>query len=100
MLERANSFGLAMVGIILVILPSMNTVTVRTFIGYLPAILLIIALSIAGLVVGGYIGSRIFKWDPRKGIPVALTATFGFPGDYLICEEVSAVKRLMRNKSR
>lgn len=29
------------------------------------------------------------KWDLNKGVPVALTALFGFPGDYIICEEVS-----------
>ncbi|MFB5189508.1 hypothetical protein [Alicyclobacillus fastidiosus] len=89
MLERSNAFGLAMVGLIMMILPSMNTVTVKMFVGYLPSILLIIALGIIGLLLGGYVGSKIFKWDPLKGIPVALTATFGFPGDYLICEEVS-----------
>ncbi|GEO24481.1 hypothetical protein AAC03nite_02660 [Alicyclobacillus acidoterrestris] len=89
MLERANAFGLAIVGLILVVLPSMNSVTVTMFVADLPLILLIVALSIAGLVGGGYIGSKLFRWDPRKGIPVALTATFGFPGDYLICEEIS-----------
>ncbi|WAH43020.1 hypothetical protein NZD89_06290 [Alicyclobacillus fastidiosus] len=89
MLERSNAFGVAMVGLIMLILPSMDTVTVKMFVGYLPSILLIIALGIIGLLLGGYVGSKIFKWDPLKGIPVALTATFGFPGDYLICEEVS-----------
>ena len=37
----------------------------------------------------GFIGSKIFKWDPAKGISVTLTAMYGFPGDYLICQEVS-----------
>jgi hypothetical protein len=42
-----------------------------------------------GLVLGGYLASKIFRWHPAKGIAVALTAMFGFPGDYLLCEEVS-----------
>jgi hypothetical protein len=89
MLERANSFGLAMVGLIIMILPSMNTVTISAFLGMLPAVALVIVLSVVGLIAGGYIGSKLFKWDTNKGIPIALTSTFGFPGDYLICEEVS-----------
>ncbi len=88
-LERSNAFGLAMAGLIVMLLPSMNSVTVTTFINYLPKILLIVALGTVGLVLGGYIGSKIFRWHPAKGIAVALTAMFGFPGDYLLCEEVS-----------
>ncbi len=33
--------------------------------------------------------SKLVKWHPYKGMPVALTALFGFPGDYILCEEVS-----------
>ena len=47
------------------------------------------ALSVFGALIGGFLGSKLFKWDPLKGLPVALTALFGFPGDYIICEEVS-----------
>ncbi|GMA64993.1 hypothetical protein [Alicyclobacillus fastidiosus] len=52
MLERSNAFGVAMVGLIMLILPSMDTVTVKMFVGYLPSILLIIALGIIGLLLG------------------------------------------------
>lgn len=31
-----------------------------------------------------------------EGLPVALTATVGFPGDYLVCEEIS--RSVDRNK--
>ncbi len=89
MMVRANSFGIAMAGLIFYILPSMNDVTFKKFITHLPSIFLILAIGAIGIIVGGYIGSKIFKWDPFLGIPVALTAMFGFPGDYIICEEVS-----------
>src|SRR5690606_27130462 len=74
--------------LIFYILPSMNDVTFKKFITHLPSIFLILAIGAIGIIVGGYIGSKIFKWDPFLGIPVALTAMFGFPGDYIICEEV------------
>ena len=50
---------------------------------------MILAIGAVGIIAGGYIGSKLFKWDPFLGIPVALTAMFGFPGDYIICEEIS-----------
>ncbi|MDQ0175306.1 hypothetical protein [Bacillus chungangensis] len=89
MMERANSFGIAMAGLIFFIIPSMNDVTFSSFIQYLPSILLILGIGAVGIIAGGYIGSKLFKWDPFLGIPVALTAMFGFPGDYIICEEIS-----------
>lgn len=92
-LERANSFGIAMVGIIFVILPSMNTITPKMFAGYIPAVLAILIIGSIGLIVGGYLGSKLFRWDPNKGIAVALTALFGFPGDFITVTEVSRTGR-------
>lgn len=96
MMQRANSFGLATAGLIFVLMPSLNTVTFKIFISHLPAVLLILFVGAVGIIIGGLIGSKIFKWDKYLGIPVALTALFGFPGDYMICEEIS--RSLARNK--
>ncbi|TLS36515.1 hypothetical protein [Pseudalkalibacillus caeni] len=89
MMERANSFGVGMVGVIFVIIPSMNQVTFGLFLQNLPAVFTILLIGAAGIILGGYVGSKLVKWDVTKGIPVALTAMYGFPGDYLVCEEVS-----------
>lgn len=88
-MERANAFTIGMAGIIFLIIIMMNDITFGQFIGYLPEVISIIIIGISGIVIGAYVGSKLFKWDPLKGIPVALTATFGFPGDYIVCEEVS-----------
>lgn len=88
-MERANAFTVGMAGIIFLIIVMLNDITFSMFISYLPEIFLIIFTGMGGIVLGGYVGSKIFKWDPLKGIPVALTAMFGFPGDYIVCEEVS-----------
>ena len=89
MLQRSNSFGIAMVGLIFFILAPMNSVTPSMFAKSLLIVLAIMAIGIVGLIAGGYIASRFFKWDPNKGIAVALTALLGFPADYIVCEEVS-----------
>ncbi|QQZ09813.1 hypothetical protein [Heyndrickxia vini] len=96
MMQRANSFGIATAGLIFVLLPSLNSVTLSIFIKNLPAVLLILLVGAIGIIIGGIVGSKIFKWDKYLGIPVALTALFGFPGDYMICEEIS--RSIARNK--
>lgn len=88
-MERANAFTVGMAGIIFLIIMMLNDITFEMFVSHLPEIFLIIIVGMIGIVLGGYVGSKIFKWDPLKGIPVALTAMFGFPGDYIVCEEVS-----------
>ncbi|MGP4072094.1 hypothetical protein ACTWQB_06030 [Piscibacillus sp. B03] len=88
-LNRANSFTLTMIGIIFVVIGTMAGVTPHQVLDHLPAILSILLLGTLGIALGGYIGSKLVKWDPYKGMPVALTALFGFPGDYILCEEVS-----------
>ncbi|WEG13657.1 hypothetical protein PU629_04635 [Pullulanibacillus sp. KACC 23026] len=89
MLERANSFGVAMLGVIFVVIPSMNSVTFSLFIHNLPAVLVILVVGSIGIILGGIIGGKLLGWDITKSIPVALTAMFGFPGDFLVSEEVS-----------
>ncbi|AZU60307.1 hypothetical protein CHR53_02945 [Neobacillus mesonae] len=89
MLEQSNSFGIVMLAIVFAVIATMNGVTFQMLLDYFPAIMAILAIGAVGIILGGLIGSKLVKWDLNKGIPVALTAMFGFPGDYLICEEVS-----------
>ncbi|WP_174614524.1 hypothetical protein [Virgibacillus ihumii] len=88
-LERANSFTITMIGIIFVVIGTMANVSPQDALENLPSIILILLLGTIGLSIGGYFMSKIVKWHPYKGMPVALTALFGFPGDYILCEEVS-----------
>lgn len=88
-LERANSFTLTMIGIIFVVIGSMAGVTPTQVIDNLPSVILILLIGTFGIALGGYIISKLVKWHPYKGMPVALTALFGFPGDYILCEEVA-----------
>lgn len=88
-LEKANSFTITMIGIIFVVIGSMAGVTPSQVLNNLPSILLILVIGTFGIALGGFITSKLVKWHPYKGMPVALTALFGFPGDYILCEEVS-----------
>ncbi|API93633.1 MULTISPECIES: hypothetical protein [unclassified Virgibacillus] len=95
-LEQANSFSITMVAIIFVVIGTMAGVTPQEVVQNLPSILIILILGTFAISVGGYVMSKLVKWDPLKGMPVALTALFGFPADYILCEEVS--RSVARNK--
>lgn len=88
-LEKANGFSIAILGLVVIVLGGMVGLTLSDVISVLPQVITIIIVGTIGLSVGGFIGSKIFKWDPLKGISVTLTAMYGFPGDYLISNEVS-----------
>lgn len=88
-MERANSFGILMALLMVYILTSMNGITPSMFTTYLPHVLLLMVVGVIGILIGGFVTSKLFKWDPNKGMPVAITALIGFPGDYILCEEVS-----------
>lgn len=88
-LEKSNSFNLTMIAIIFVVIGTMAGVTPQDALSNLPAVIALLLIGTLGICIGGYIVSRLVKWHPYKGMPVALTALFGFPADYILVEEVS-----------
>src|SRR5699024_11429194 len=78
-----------MVALIVVIIGTMGGITPQDVAENILAVILILALGIFGIMTGGLIASKIVGWHPDKGMPVALTARIGFPGDDLVCEEVA-----------
>ena len=88
-LNSANSFSFMMVALIFVIIGSMGGISPSDVVENIPGVAAILGLGILGILGGGYIASKLVGWHPYKGMPVALTALIGFPGDYIICEEVS-----------
>ncbi|MBR3117919.1 hypothetical protein [Oceanobacillus profundus] len=95
-LEKANSFNLTMIAIIFVVIGTMADVSPQDVLNNLPSIIVLLLLGTLGISLGGFIVSKLLKWHPYKGMPVALTALFGFPADYILCEEVS--RSIARNK--
>lgn len=88
-MQKANAFGLGMASIVVVIMASLSTVTFDAVLAAFWPAVLILGVGTVGIMAGGWIVSKLFNWDPLKGMPLALTALFGFPGDYLLCQEVS-----------
>lgn len=95
-LEKNKSFSLILVMIMLIVIGSMGDVTPHDLWHHLPAILLILLIGTIGILIGGAIAAKLIGWRYSKALPVALTALYGFPGDYMLCEEVS--RTMAKNK--
>jgi len=96
MLNRANSFGITMAALIIYVFITLNNVTIEVFKANFFSILGILAVGTIGLVIGGLIAGWLVKWPKELSISVALAAEYGFPGNYLISEEVS--RTIAKNK--
>ncbi|MFC7406162.1 hypothetical protein [Georgenia alba] len=88
-MEKANSFGIGMIAVVVVVLASMSEVTFADVTRAFVPVLVILVVGSVGIMIGGALVSRLLGWDPYRGMPVALTALFGFPGDYLLCQEIA-----------
>ena len=87
-LERSNSFGLAMAAIICIVIAPLMGASIADVLASLAPVVAILLIGMLGILIGGAVMTKLLGWDPRLGMPVALTAMFGFPADYLIVQEV------------
>ncbi|GAA1535183.1 hypothetical protein [Brevibacterium picturae] len=88
-MERSNSFGIAMSGVIAIVMAPLVTASVQDVINaFLPTISILI-IGIIGILGGGYIATKLLRWKAPLGMSVALTAMYGFPADYLLTNEVA-----------
>jgi hypothetical protein len=88
-MERSNSFGFAMSGVIAVVMAPLVVASVNDVLNaFLPTVTILIAGGI-GIVLGGFIATKLLRWKAPLGMSVALTAMYGFPADYLLTNEVA-----------
>ncbi|KQL52902.1 hypothetical protein AN964_04820 [Heyndrickxia shackletonii] len=88
-MDKAKASSVAILGTIFIVIASMSTVSLSQFLHFIPQILAIIIIGQIGILTGGFIFSKVFKVHPYKGMSLALTSMFGFPADYILCQEVS-----------
>lgn len=88
-MERSNSFGIAMAGVIAIVMAPLVTASVQDVINaFLPTVSILIVGG-AGIVIGGFVATKLLRWKSTLGMSVALTAMYGFPADYLLTNEVA-----------
>ncbi|MCI4010059.1 hypothetical protein [Brevibacterium sp. ZH18] len=88
-MERSNSFGIAMAGVIAIVMAPLVSASVQDVINaFLPTVTILIVGGL-GIIGGGYIATKLLKWKGPLGMSVALTAMYGFPADFLLTNEVA-----------
>lgn len=88
-LDHAGSFGFATTTVTLVVIVAVGAVTPQNLLEALVPTLVILVLGPIGIMIGGSITAKLLRLDKSLATPVALTALFGFPGDFIICQEVA-----------
>lgn len=88
-MERSNSFGIAMSGVIAIVMAPLVAASVQDVINaFLPTLTILIVGGL-GIIGGGYIATKLLRWKGPLGMSVALTAMYGFPADFLLTNEVA-----------
>ncbi|MCU4297636.1 hypothetical protein D3I60_11190 [Brevibacterium permense] len=88
-MERSNSFGIAMAGVIAIVMAPLVTASVQDVINaFIPTVTILIVGG-SGIVLGGFVATKLLRWKSGLGMSVALTAMYGFPADYLLTNEVA-----------
>ena len=88
-MERSNSFGIAMAGVIAIVMAPLVTASVQDVINAFIPTVTILVVGGAGIVLGGFVATTLLRWKSGLGMSVALTAMYGFPADYLLTNEVA-----------
>lgn len=88
-LTKANSSGFAMAALIAVIFNNLSKATPQIVVQLLPTILAALAFGALGIVVFSFLAAKLLKVSPYMGIAIGASALFGFPGTFIISNEVS-----------
>lgn len=88
-LEKGNSFGFLMAALTAVIISSLANATPEVIMELLPAILLSLIAATIGIVVFSVLAAKFLHVSQWMAIGIGISALFGFPGTYIVTNEVS-----------
>lgn len=88
-LTKANSEGVIMAGLTVAIVNSLSKASFATIVSLLPSLLATVALTVVGIIIFSYLAGKVLKEDTHLAIAIGTSALFGFPGTYIVANEVS-----------
>lgn len=88
-LTKSNSAGFAMAALMTVIFNNLSKATPQIVLQLLPTILTALALGAVGIVIFSFLAAKFLKVSPYMGVAIGASALFGFPGTFIISNEVS-----------
>ena len=88
-LTKSNSSGIAMAALMTIIFNNLSKATPQVVVELLPTILTALVLGTIGIMIFAFVASKVLKVSPYMGIAIGASALFGFPGTFIISNEVS-----------
>lgn len=87
-LQKANSFGFAIVGLMLFVFDGLKQATPEMLMDLFLPMIGIIVIGVIGMYIFSAIVGRVLGVSKEMAFAVSLTALYGFPADYIITNEV------------
>ncbi|MGL4667360.1 MAG: hypothetical protein ACRCWR_05465 [Saezia sp.] len=88
-LTLTDSSGFIVFTTTVVIFSSLSSATPTLLLLLIKPLLLVLGLGTIGVLIGGFIISKVLKVSPYLGIPMGLSCTFGFPTTLLMPREIA-----------
>ena len=88
-LERANAMGITMFALMVPVFSSLPKATPEMILSLLGPILVSFLFAIIGITIVSILLGKILKYSWRLSLAIGVTCMFGFPGTFIISEEVA-----------
>lgn len=88
-MTQANAFGLGMTALMAVIFAPLANATPEVLQTILFPLVVTLILGTIGIVILSTVAAKIFKMSVPMAIAIGTTALFGFPGTYILSNEVA-----------
>ena len=88
-MTAANSFGIAMAALMAVIFSPLSNATPEVLSSLIYPLVVTLVLGTIGIFIFSTIGAKIFKMSVPMAIAIGVTALFGFPGTFVLSNEVA-----------
>lgn len=88
-LNKANSYGLAMASLTVVVISGLANATADVLVSLLPVILITLALGTIGIVLFASLAGKLLNISTWLAMGIGISALFGFPGTYIVPVEVA-----------
>ncbi|MCT6924796.1 hypothetical protein [Metasolibacillus sp.] len=87
-LQKANGFGFAVLGLMLFIFDGLKQATPSMMLEIIYPLVGTIVLGVIGMYIFSLIAGKLLKVSTPMAFAISLTALYGFPADYIITNEV------------
>lgn len=88
-MNKANAFGLAMVALMAVVFGNLAKATPEMLASILFPMIATLTLGAIGISIFSGIAGKLLGYSPEMAIAIGATALFGFPGTFIISNEVA-----------